>query len=238
MKNKILQIIKDKLGNTVLSERTLAQRAERLSRKYTTDEALTDDVIKEFIEDLKADDGQARHEIAEGFKKAEEKFKAEYEQKLAESLKGEKTPPGGAEKTEYEKLSEQLAALTKSLSDIQAEKAEQAKQQKEQQYIQTVSEAVKKELSKNGDLDKTASYIMRNVLSQIAYKEGADLAAETAEWVKRFDSECKEVLGDGATPRTGSGGGGGDAEAKKLAMAAYKESLIQEGKLPKIEKSN
>lgn len=69
MKEKILQKIKEKLGNTQLSERTLTEVAvNQLLQTITTEEQLTDDAVAPMVSLLKVMEGQLNHEIAEKLK--------------------------------------------------------------------------------------------------------------------------------------------------------------------------
>lgn len=69
MKEKILQKIKEKLGTTQLSDRTLNEVAVNyLSQTITSDEMLTDEVIDSEVARLKVLEGQLRHEITEKLK--------------------------------------------------------------------------------------------------------------------------------------------------------------------------
>lgn len=69
MKEKILQRIKQQLGNTQLSDRTLNEVAVNyLSRTITSDEMLTDDAIATEVTRLKVLEGQLNHEMAEKLK--------------------------------------------------------------------------------------------------------------------------------------------------------------------------
>ena len=69
MKEKILQRIKEKLGNTQLSDRTLTEVAVNyLSQTITSDDLLTDDAIAAEVARLKVLEGQLNHEVAEKLK--------------------------------------------------------------------------------------------------------------------------------------------------------------------------
>ena len=62
MKEKILQKIKERLGNTQLSDRTLNEVAvNHLSQTITTDEQLTDEAVASMVSWLKLMEGQLNH---------------------------------------------------------------------------------------------------------------------------------------------------------------------------------
>lgn len=66
MQEKILQKIKDALGKTQLSERTLKEVAVNyLAQTITSDEMLTDEAIAPEVARLKVLEGQLNHELAE-----------------------------------------------------------------------------------------------------------------------------------------------------------------------------
>ena len=69
MKEKILQKIKEKLGTTQLSDRTLNEVAvNHLSQTITTDGQLTDESVASMVSWLKVMEGQLNHEVAEKLK--------------------------------------------------------------------------------------------------------------------------------------------------------------------------
>lgn len=69
MKEKILKAIKDKLGNTQLSDRTLNEVAVNyLAMTITADEQLTDEAIASEVARLRVLEGQLNHEVAEKLK--------------------------------------------------------------------------------------------------------------------------------------------------------------------------
>lgn len=69
MREKILNKLKEKLGNTQLSDRTLNEVAVNfLAQTITTDELLTDDAIASEVMRLKVLEGQLNHEVAEKLK--------------------------------------------------------------------------------------------------------------------------------------------------------------------------
>lgn len=69
MKEKILQKIKEKIGNTSLSDRTLMEVAVNyLANTITTDEQLTDEAIASEVARLKVMEGQLSHDVAEKLK--------------------------------------------------------------------------------------------------------------------------------------------------------------------------
>lgn len=69
MREKILKKIKDALGNTQLSDRTLNEVAVNyLATTITTDDLLTDEAIASEVARLKVLEGQLNHEVAEKLK--------------------------------------------------------------------------------------------------------------------------------------------------------------------------
>lgn len=69
MKEKILQKIKERLGNTQLSDRTLNEVAvNHLSQTITSDDQLTDEAVASMVSWLKVMEGQLNHEVAEKLK--------------------------------------------------------------------------------------------------------------------------------------------------------------------------
>ena len=73
MEEKIYQQLLEKLGKTSLSERTIRAKAAQIAKKITTEEALTDDVIANNVEDLQVLDGQLSKDVADLVKVAIEK---------------------------------------------------------------------------------------------------------------------------------------------------------------------
>ena len=159
MKEKILQRIKQQLGNTQLSDRTLNEVAVNyLSKTITSDEMLTDDAIAAEVARLKVLEGQLNHEVAEKLKS----------QKPTSTTVVESPKETPAPKMELPKeILEELEASRK----FRQEYLQQQETLKQQATKEKLFNDVKDALSKAGCTDEL---MVRITMPQIDYSKSAE----------------------------------------------------------------
>lgn len=159
MKEKILKAIKEKLGTTQLSDRTLNEVAVNyLAQTITTDEQLTDDAIASEVARLKVLEGQLNHEVAE---------------KLKSQPKPNPVPPVEPPKVEPQKF-ELPKEILKELEESRKFRQEYLQQQetlKQQAAKDKLFNDVKAALSKAGCSDEL---MVRITMPQIDYTKDLD----------------------------------------------------------------
>lgn len=216
MKEKILQRIKGKLGQTSLSDRTISQKAERLLRKFPKEEDITDEVIDDAVEDLRDLNGQYSHDVAEKVKELEIKNadrKDDAPEKKGASKGVEDGPPEWL-KDFKEEYKADLAKLTDRMEKDRSAGALNA-------YKATLKKSM---------IDKGANreYFVDIILSRIQKaEESSALSGVLEKALSDYDAEIKSALGDGASPRSGSGSGGGGESALANAFFKKKEEEIK-----------
>lgn len=206
MEEKIYQKLIAGLKNSPLTERTIRAYAKELSGAITTDEQLTDAVIKPHIVLLTNMGGQLNKEVAEKVKEQVEKLQTPPAPPAPPTLP---TPPAPPEPPENG-LEARLLAMEQRFQESQRE-------QRKKQILEEVKERMKEQ-------NATKSYILNNVLSkvQIGDNETADQVA--ARCIPLYDQEYREAYGEGAIPRNPQGENGLDAEAGKQRLLEFKKT--------------
>lgn len=181
MKEKILQAIKDKLGKTGLSEKTIEKKAERLAKKITTDELMTAEAIAEAVDDLKDIEGQFNHDVAEAVTT-----------QVAEKLKLEKPKTKEEETGMSEEMKAELAEVKALKAELSAEKAAKQKDS----FKKSVSEA----LEKQGSNDE---FYREHVMLKFGLDETKSVDENVALLKSKYDAVVSERSANGGVPHSG-----------------------------------
>lgn len=211
MKEKIFSKLKETIGKTSLSERTLQKKAEILAKSITSEDLLTEELMADVIDELKTLEGQLNHDVAEALKK----------QKTSKDDSKKESP------AEPNLNPDDDDFKAKILAEIQELKAERQKEQ----------EAAKKdELRKNiiGTLKKNGA-TNELILKAALYESGVDFTKSVEDNVKlvreAYDKEAS-AMPDEPMPFFGGGGGEQKNEAEREAeRLARKEKIRKEGRL-------
>lgn len=187
MTEKIYQKLLEKLGKTSLSERTVKTYAGQLAKTVTKDEELTDEIIANAVEMLKALGGQYDHDLAEAIKKNPPK---------PEPPKPE--PP----KPEPTKPDEPFKAYEKRIADLEKKSREQ-----EERYEREIKAVKLKELSDSVKKQLQSSGCTNSLVLELAFaKSTIDVEKSLDDNVKSvrdlYDSLFKENLESGMIPRS------------------------------------
>lgn len=187
MTEKIYQKLLEKLGKTSLSERTVKTYAGQLAKTVTKDEELTDEIIANAVEMLKALGGQYDHDLAEAIKKNPPK---------PEPPKPE--PP----KPEPPKPDEPFKAYEKRIADLEKKSREQ-----EERYEREIKAVKLKELSDSVKKQLQSSGCTNSLVLELAFaKSTIDVEKSLDDNVKSvrdlYDSLFKENLESGMIPRS------------------------------------
>ena len=187
MTEKIYQKLLEKLGKTSLSERTVKTYAVQLAKTVTKDEELTDEIIANAVEMLKALGGQYDHDLAEAIKKNPPK---------PEPPKPE--PP----KPEPPKPDEPFKEYEKRIADLEKKSREQ-----EERYEREIKAVKLKELSDSVKKQLQSSGCTNSLVLELAFaKSTIDVEKSLDDNVKSvrdlYDSLFKENLESGMIPRS------------------------------------
>lgn len=187
MTEKIYQKLLEKLGKTSLSERTVKTYAAQLAKTVTKDEELTDEIIANAVEMLKALGGQYDHDLAEAIKKNPPK---------PEPPKPE--PP----KPEPPKPDEPFKEYEKRIADLEKKSREQ-----EERYEREIKAVKLKELSESVKKQLQSSGCTNSLVLELAFaKSTIDVEKSLDDNVKSvrdlYDSLFKENLESGMIPRS------------------------------------
>lgn len=187
MTEKIYQKLLEKLGKTSLSERTVKTYAGQLAKTVTKDEELTDEIIANAVEMLKALGGQYDHDLAEAIKKNPPK---------PEPSKPE--PP----KPEPPKPDEPFKDYEKRIAEL-----EEKSRKQEERYEREIKAVKLKELSDSVKKQLQSSGCTNSLVLELAFaKSTIDVEKSLDDNVKSvrdlYDSLFKENLESGMIPRS------------------------------------
>jgi hypothetical protein len=200
MKEKILTKIREKIGKTSLSERTLSQKAERLAKKVAKEEDITDELIAEAVGDLKDIEGQLNHDVAEKVKEAEKKFADR--QTEPNGGAGGGGSQGGA--------GNDMPAWFSEFQKQQKEEMESLKRRFEEEKSLAVLKAHRADLKSRMTREGAEKeYFLDVVLGRIQkIEESKSIDDAVKEALSEYDKEVTRAFGEGASPRSGGNAGG------------------------------
>ena len=212
MKEKILNQLKDKLGKTSLSDRTLESKAARLAAKYKTEEEFTSEILEDVVSDLKELDGQLSHDVAE-------KIKAYKPEKQVET------------KEDKDKPNPELEALKKKVDTL----TEEREKEKRNALTNGLRSEVK---SKTNELKVSNSALWNDAVSMVSVKEDTTVDSLLIDVKKVYEEKLKAYVGEGAMPYGGEQRTGMSSVSSKEAEAKreeFKKRQISSGRLPQEE---
>ncbi len=210
MEEKIYQKLIAGLKNSPLSDRTIRAKAQRMARKITTDELLTDDVVNEAIEDLKELGGQLNKDVADKVKEQTEKLTNIQNQNQQNSQNTQNT----------KSTQEPDNDLVKRIEDVEAKLQESQRLLQKERLLEQTKTLLK---AQNANKD----YILKNVLANVVVADGETAETLAAKCIPLYDKEYKEAYGEGATPRNANDENGAAAEAKRAQLLEFKKSKEQ-----------
>ena len=204
MEEKIYQKLISGLKNSPLSDRTIRSKAQRLAKKITTDEALTDDVVTDAIEDLKELGGQLNKDVAEKVKEQVEKL----------------PKPSPNPNPEPQPTPQPDNDLARRIADMETKFQETLKQQQKERLLEHAKTLLKAQ-------NATKDYILNNVLAKVKVDDGETADSLVTKCIPLYDKEYKEAYGEGAIPRNQQGEDGVDSAAAKAKLLEFKKSKEQ-----------
>lgn len=202
---QILSTLKEKLGQTSLSDRTLT---EYVSKVLPAEGVEPDDAYFEtHVGILKALGGQYSHDIAEY----------------------QRNNPYQQQQQKQQQENPVIAELQKQMKEMK----EQLKQERSGNAIA----AVRASLSGKGDELKVRNKaIWEDAVKSLEIKEGDTVDSILEKAKSSYEAMQKRYLGEGAQPYGGaSTDPATDVEAQKKLREAYRQKLIDDGKIPAPE---
>lgn len=207
-KEQILSQIKEKLGQTSLSDRTLTDYVNAHLPEGEPDDAYFD----KHAGFLKSLNGQYSHDVAAEVNEFKKNYKPQPDKPK------EETPPKGDDE-----LLKRLEALEMAREN-----------EKKANALNSIRAEVK---AKATELKVANKAIWNDVAETIQVKEDATSEDLLAEVKKTYEKKLKQYTGEGAIPYGGDQKSGAtvSAEEAKAKVEAFKEKQRARGKLPKKE---
>ena len=205
MEEKIYQKLIAGLKNSPLTDRTIRAYAKELAITNTTEEQITDDVLKPHITLLTNMGGQLNKDVADKVKEQVEKLP---KPPIPPVPPTPPTPP------------EPDKDLAKRIEDVEAMLKESQRQLQKERLLEQTKTLLK---AQNANKD----YILKNVLANVVVADGETAETLAAKCIPLYDKEYKEAYGEGATPRNANDENGAAAEAKMAQLLEFKKSKEQ-----------
>lgn len=188
-KEQLLSELKNKLGTTCLSERTLSEYVANILATVTSDEQVNDTFYAVHVGILKSLDGQLNKDVADRVKSAQ----GEWEKNRLNPTKPNPNPtePKNEPNKELEEMKAMLVAMQQKLDAQDKAKAESS-----------LMESVKKAMKAKGATDEAVMlYTFKG--ESIDITKSVDELTES--YLKNYDANYLTLRGDGALPRSGDG---------------------------------
>ena len=207
-KELLVSKLKEKIGSTNVSDKTIGAYVEALMPTITSDEMVNDTFLASHASVVKIMGGQISHDASVEINKYKEQNKIDD--------KGQKGTDG-------------LGVIQSMLEDIKKEN-----QSLKERLDQKDSESLKADLVKKvmeGMKAKGANdaYVLKKAMQgvDIDVNKSVDELVET--YLPLYDNEYKEARGNGEPPRSSTGGGGAKGDD---ILDDYFSQKIAEGKFP------
>lgn len=214
MKEKIFERVKEALGKTGLSDRTLQKKSEILAKTVTTEDLLTDELIDDVVEELKTMEGQLNNEVATKVKEQIKKLEGKKPQE-------KDTPPENKEKVDGSPAEDET--LKTLLEEVRALKEEREKE-KNIESRKNLEKSIIASLKENGADNET-------LLKAALYESKIDFDKSVEDNVKSirkaYDEEASKSIPE-AQPFFGGGGGQKNEETLKAERKERKEKILKE----------
>lgn len=188
-KEQLLSELKNRLGTTSLSERTLSEYVGSIMQTITSDEQVNDTFYAAHVGILKSLGGQFNKDVADRVNAA----KSEWEKNHPEPPQPNPNPtePKNEPNKENEELKAMIAKLTERLDA-------QDKQKAENDLLNSVKTAMK---AKGATDEATLLFTFKG--ESIDTTKSVDELTES--YLGKYDANYKTLKGDGASPRSANG---------------------------------
>ena len=202
---QILSNLKEGLGQTSLSERTISDFASVL--EIPEDESLHSEYFSKQIKILKTVEGQLSHDVATKVEDFKKNFKP------AEQPKQEP-------KNNEDEIPDYVKELRDKLASIENKELEKQKSVQSEQLINSAYEDAKKSGAEN-------EAVLKIVKRFVSVEDGDTPISLKNKIVAQYNETYQELYGEGAAPSSSSGGSGN----KKASIESTKAYFKQTGRL-------
>lgn len=189
-KEQLLSELKNKLGTTSLSERTLGDYVANILPTVTSDEQVNDTFYAAHVGILKSLEGQFNKDVADRVKTAQSEWEKAHS-KPQPNPNPNPTDPKDEPNKELKEMKAMILAMQQKLDD--ADKATLAK---------NLLENVKSAMKAKGATDEAVMLFTFKGENIDTTKSVDEL---TESYLRTYDANYKTLRGDGASPRNGDG---------------------------------
>ena len=189
-KEQLLSELKNKLGTTSLSERTLSEYVGNILPTITSDEQVNDTFYAAHVGILKSLAGQLNKDVADRVKTAQGEWEKN-RQVPNPNPNPNPTDPKNEPNKELEEMKQMLEAMKQRMEE--ADKAALSR---------NLLESVKSAMKSKGATDEAVMLYTFKGESIDTTKSVDEL---TESYLKTYDANYKTLRGDGASPRNGDG---------------------------------
>lgn len=220
-KEKLISVLKEKLGTTQLSERTISDFADGLVKSVIDDALYTDDFYAAQVAMLKSFEGQLNHDIAAKI----DEFKKNNPPKQDDPNPKPTNPP--TPNNDFEQYKTEMEQKFKELNDKFANYAAETLKNNVKANVESV---LKKQIHDATGADANA-FILNATLRDMEIGDNPDVSEIVKAMQTKYDENLKAA---GITTDFPSGGGGGGTNDD--AFDKFFEQKAAEGMFPKSEK--
>ena len=213
-KEKLLSELKNKVGTTALSDRTIDEYVTSILPMYGNVDSVEEHVLNMHSSILKSFEGNLNHEVASKVNA----FKSEWEKKNTPPTPP--TPPVEEKDDKYETLLKEIEGLKKA---------------NEESLKKSAAESLRNQvLNKGGELNVSNKNLWKDCVKAVSF-DAESTEESVLEVVKKdYEARLKAYIGDGAIPYGGSQSPHRvNTETANAKREAFKAKMQSQGKLPK-----
>lgn len=212
-KEKLISELKNRVGTTALSDRTIDEYASNILPMMPSEETMDDAFWKAHTTILKSFEGNLNHEVANRVNV----FKNEWE----------KSHPQTAPVSEQEQRDDKYEALMKEIEGLKKANEESLKKS----AVESLREQT---LSKGGELHVSNKNLWKDCVKSATISSDATFDDVVESVKKDYESRLKAYIGDSAVPYGGAQSPQRvNKETANAKREAFKEKMRNQGKLPK-----
>lgn len=219
MKEKILQVLKEKVGKTSLSEKTISDYAASIASLLTDESQLTDQFYDAHVGIIRSMDGNFNHDVAAQVEEAKKNLPTPQ----TPSVTPPATPPAEEKPQWAKELEEQMRTFKESQLNAQ-------KQAQQNQLIESIRKrATTKDASDEKSGWATNAGLLETAIRLTKIDDTDTLETAEQKYQQEYNNLCKNLFGS----RSAVPGAGGGQNEETADWTTERKRLQESGRLPK-----
>lgn len=206
-KELLISKLKEKIGSTNVSDKTIGAYVEALMTTITNDEIVNDTFLENHASVVKVMGGQISHDASVEINKYKEQNKIDD--------KGKNKIEG-------------LETIQSMLEEIKRDNSTLKERLDKKDSDSLKADLVKKVIEGMKAKGANDAYVLKKAMQGVDIDVNKSVSELVETYLPLYDAEFKEARGNGEPPRSSSGGGGGNEDI----LDEYFSQKIAEGKFP------